>query len=300
MTNTVNLNIQNRFGILKEQTLHDKTIPQPPLTVNKRVITPKINVISIKVPNTITEKMNLIESIKVKSRSSFTVNLNGIFMKLHPETAKDYQEIIKVLDEMKVEHFLFLNRTVKPLKVVIRGLSIDMDTIMIAEELKKTFPVFKVAQLIKFKTQNKMPLFQIQLEDGPAAREIFKLNTLLHHIINVEIYNRHPRVLQCFTCQYWHHSSTSCKLNSRCCKCDANDHETPNYLIGKGKIDTPTCCNCGQNHAASYRGCPKSPKIIRLTFNKTSYTPKISYANVLNPQTTPTQSTTQGTLFQQS
>lgn len=145
--------------------------------------------------------MSLIENIKVKSRSSFTVSPNGIFMKLYPETSKDYQEIIKVLDELKVKHFLFLNRAIKPLKVVIRGLSIDMDTNMIAEELKKSFPVIKVAQLIKFKTENKMPLFQIQLEDSQAAREIFKLHTLLHHILSMENYNKPPRVLQCFKCQ---------------------------------------------------------------------------------------------------
>lgn len=232
--------------------------------------------------------MRLIKNIKVKSRSSFTVSPNGIFMQLHLETPKDYQEFIKVLDELKVEHFLFLNRAVKPLKVVIRGLSIDMDTNMIAEELKKSFPVIKVAQFIKFKTQNKMLLFQIQLKDGQATCEIFKLHTLLHHIISVENYNKPPSVLQCFKGQYWHHSSTSCKLNPRYCKCDANDHETPNCSKGKGKIDSPTCCNCGQNHAASYCGCPKFPKIIRPTFNKTPYTPKISYDNALNSETTPT------------
>lgn len=61
LQNTVNLNIQNRFGILNEQILHDKSVLQAPLTSNKRVIIPKINVISIKVLNTIAEALPILE-----------------------------------------------------------------------------------------------------------------------------------------------------------------------------------------------------------------------------------------------
>lgn len=76
--------------------------------------------------------------------------------------------------------------------MVVRGLSINMDSEMISEELKKTFPVIKASQMTKFRTRNKVPLFQIQLEDGPTALEIFKLTTLLHHIVNIKNYNRPP------------------------------------------------------------------------------------------------------------
>lgn len=92
--------------------------------------------------------MKLIENIKVKSQSNFAVNPNGIVLKFHSATKKDYQEIVKVFDELRVEQFLFLNKSTQPFKVVVRGLSIDMDHELISKEVKKTFPVISVAKII--------------------------------------------------------------------------------------------------------------------------------------------------------
>lgn len=46
--------------------------------------------------------------------------------------------------------------------------------------------------MTKFKIGNKIPLFRIQLKDRAAAPEIFKVATLLHHMVNIENYNRRP------------------------------------------------------------------------------------------------------------
>lgn len=68
-----------------------------------------------------------------------------------------------------------------------------MDVEQIQSELiKKSFPVIKVAQMTSFRTKNKLPLYQIQLTNGPVAKEIFNLDNLLYHIINVGNYNRPP------------------------------------------------------------------------------------------------------------
>lgn len=185
IVNLINITSTNKYATLSEVLLHDRSVLQPTQTLSKRVITPKINVIRVKTPANINDKMNLIQNIKEKSQGNVTVSPSGIFTKFHPASYKDYEEIVKMLDEAKVEQFLFLNKSTQPLKVIVRGQSIDMDPDMILEELKKTFPVIKVTQMTKFRTGHKMPLFQMQLEEGPTAREILKFTILLHHTVNM-------------------------------------------------------------------------------------------------------------------
>lgn len=116
----------------------------------------------------------------------------GIFTRMYPKTPKEYQELVRVLDELNIEHFVFPEKNAALLMVDIRGLPLDMDTTLITEELSKKYPVIKVAQMTIFKTAQKHPLYQVQLTDGPAAKEIFKLDNLFYNIINIGYYNLPP------------------------------------------------------------------------------------------------------------
>lgn len=60
------------------------------------------------------------------------------------------------------------------------------------ERTKKSLPIVKLAKTISFRTKIRLPLYQIQLTDGPVAKEIFKRDNLIYHIINVKNYNRCP------------------------------------------------------------------------------------------------------------
>lgn len=149
----------NRFQNLAEVILNDKNVPQAPQSTSKRIITPKVNVITIRTPE-LEDKLKLFRRFKDEGHCKFTVSPAGIFTRIHPTIIHDYQEIVKLLDSYQVEHILFPNKSNQPLKVVVRGLPIDIDSDYIFEDLKeKTFLVIKVAQLAKFKTGNKMPLY---------------------------------------------------------------------------------------------------------------------------------------------
>lgn len=117
ISNLINVTSSNRYTNLSEVLLHDRSVPQPAQTVSKCVTTPKINVITVKT----SKKIKLIQTIKDKSQSNFTVSPSGIFTNFHPATAKDYQDIIKVLDEQVIQHFTFLNKPPNPSKWLYEG-----------------------------------------------------------------------------------------------------------------------------------------------------------------------------------
>lgn len=111
-----------------------------------------------------------------------------------------------------------------PLKVFVRELPIEDVTVETIQEalIEKESAVLKVAQMVSFKTNTKMPLFQTQLTGNLKARKIFKLETLMYYIIKIENYNRPFRSIQCVNCHYFHHSSHNCKMNAKCLKYPEN------------------------------------------------------------------------------
>lgn len=102
----------------------------------------------------------------------------------------------------------------------------------------------------------------------------------MHYIIKIENYNRPSRTIQCFKCQYFHHSSSHCKMNFRCVKCPEN-HDYRTCPLGKnGDNNKVICVNCKGNHTANFRGCQKFPKSNR-TFNSSVISSNKSFANAV-------------------
>lgn len=136
-----------------------------------------------------------------------------------------------------------------------------MDPTLIREELEiLDFPINKITQLISYKTKLPLPLYQICLENIPKSKEIFKLNSLAYFSTTVEKFNSRSITKQCHRCQYFFHTAHTCKMTPRCVKC-AQNHDSRECTYGKGKINAENvkCCNCGENHIASFRGCKNSP-----------------------------------------
>lgn len=284
--------LKNHFSQHKEMLLNDPTVPASSKTFTniKKIVTPKTRFITIKSPTNRTELMKKLAS----DNCNFTIAPAGAFTKIFPTTPADYSNIIKILDDIKIEHFLFPESSTIPFKVVIRGLPIDTSEDEIIEELKlMNYQVIKVTQMRKLKNNNLMPLFQIQLENSPKSKEILKIEKFLFYIVKIEIYNKPSRTLQCFSCQYFHHASHQCKMQPRCVKC-AGGHKSMDCPLGKGKIEQVKCCNCSGTHAASFRGCPKFPE-NKKKFNSTPVSATFSYANAVAPKIAPQQSSTQVT-----
>lgn len=102
--------------------------------------------------------------------------------------------------------------------------------------------------------------------------------------------------MQCYRCQYWHHSNKNCRLdvNACWCKCNSNNYDTPNRSKEKGTVTEVIRCNYRDTYAASYRGCIKFPKLNKPTFKSTPYNPNQSFTDT-NPPPHPTpQNSSQG------
>lgn len=192
----------------------------------------------------------------------FDLKPSGEFIRIFPKTADHHRAISSFLKEKNVQCIVTQLGVAKPIKIVIRGLPIDVTEEEIKLDLEsRNFQIIAVHQLTKRKTGNKMPLYQVQLPNTTQSKEIFKINKMFNMIIGIENYRSPFKTTQCFACQFYHHSSESCFMKVRCVKC-GQGHKSQDCPHGPGKIPEEflLCCNCKGKHPASYRACPKFPE----------------------------------------
>ncbi|XP_055944631.1 uncharacterized protein LOC129975593 [Argiope bruennichi] len=237
------LETKNKFSLLEE--VQDKTVdPHIPPVVFKRTNNYK----------TIIKRLNETHNIKCKAKPS------GEFFHLYCDTADDHRKVTKYFDEEKIEYYVISSRAEKPTKIVIKGLPIDTPCEDIKEELtKKGYRVDRVNQLKQFKTKQPLPIFQVHLYKSENLQNIYNEDTICYMIVRIEKYIR-KTVGQCFKCQSFAHVSQNCKMQERCVIC-AENHDSRTCPQKNAEIVQKKCANCGGPHTASYRGCPKFPKI---------------------------------------
>ncbi|GBM40285.1 hypothetical protein AVEN_34225-1 [Araneus ventricosus] len=126
-------------------------------------------------------------------------------------------------------------------------------------------------------------MFQVHLLKNEKVDEIYKLEHLFYIIVTVEKYVN-KNIPQCFKCQGWHHGASLCKMNPKCVIC-AGTHEYRDCPNKNKENFVTKCANCGGNHTASYRGCPRFPKIKPKT---NSIQPGKSFARAVTPKQNPT------------
>lgn len=217
--------------------------------------------------------------------------ITGEFIQIKPTTTDSHRAITDCFNKDKQEYYIINPKSTRPLKVVFRGLPIDSDTNQIEQELKELgFAPNKITQMTKGPERRKMPLFLVQLAKTEGFENIYKLNEFLYSIIKVEKYNNNGNVAQCHSCQLFGHSSHVCSMAPRCVKC-AGNHLTANCPT-QGRIDKPVCANCGGEHPASFRKCPKFPLPRNVIRNNATVKPNLSFANAARstaPQIPPSQ-----------
>ncbi|GIY88012.1 nucleic-acid-binding protein from transposon X-element [Caerostris darwini] len=242
---------------------------------------PNVHPIMIMKPTDIHAFMKqLNDALKLK----ITCKLTAQYLKLEPDTESLHATITRYLDATNVHYYIITPKGLRPVKAVLRGLPISYDLEVIKTELTDlNFQVINIYQLKKRdQARTPMPLFQIQLAPTENVEDIWQLDSLLFTKITVEKYNNKGGISQCHRCQLFGHSSINCKLPIKCVKC-AGHHLTKDCTITT-HTDTPVCANCQGSHPASYRGCPKFPKLNHSTSkqsaNPVSFTSNFTKPNV--------------------
>lgn len=193
----------------------------------------------------------ILEDIKNIVEHEFCTQQKNNSFKINLTHQDDYRNLTKFYDDKGLKYFTFRDPEKSLLSVVIRDVPISVGEMEIIEALQDKFPVKKVVRLLN-KDKRPLPLCVVDLENSEQALGIYGLERLLHSVVSVEPRRKSRSIPQCTRCQRFGHTKNYCKLTPRCVKCDSSHHYSNCPKLPNEK---PTCVNCGEPHAASYKGC---------------------------------------------
>ena len=198
-----------------------------PLANNPNIVTKKVKIAPKVFPVDIilTPQLPYAELYKIfKSLLEFrptVYNIGRDIVRVNAACATDYQKLLHFLKDKNVEHtFTSSQVDKKPIKVVIRSLSVTTDSAVLKEDLENLgYNVESVAQLKPLrKNKALLPLFLVSLvEDGDTSIKDQKF--LMCGRVTVEPYRTPVLPRQCFKCQRFDHVSRNCQARTRCVKC---------------------------------------------------------------------------------
>jgi len=87
----------------------------------------------------------------------------------------------------------------------------------------------------------------------------FQLDFIIPQILKIDYLSFRPKLyiplpLRCFNCQTFGHHAATCRQTTPTCPICAGGHA---YDKCPGKKGKPKCANCGGEHSAAFRQCPK-------------------------------------------
>ncbi|GFY78590.1 uncharacterized protein TNIN_248981 [Trichonephila inaurata madagascariensis] len=113
------------------------------------------------------------------------------FFKIEAETEDHHREITKYLTERKIEYYVIEPPASRALKLVIKGLPEDVDPEDIKIDLiSKGIKIEKVAQLKKFATKAKLPIFMIEVTRDENVNDIFQVRSCLYMQIKLDPFKK--------------------------------------------------------------------------------------------------------------
>jgi len=225
-----------------------------------------------------------------KKFGNLTGKPNRHGFQITPLSKMTHDSILEYLKENDIEHFYVGPSQDRTIKMVVRGLPIQMSPEEIEDFLRLNLHTdyVQVHQMTKRvytdtnnrkagKTKVNMPLFLVKLSDAKAKEKLKKLRHI--HFIAISVYDYEtsaPDIVQCHRCQNFDHFSIGCNLRPRCVKC-AGPHQSSDCKKDRGV--TPTCVNCMGPHPANYRGCKVYQKIWQSRFGNGNQQERVSKSN---------------------
>ncbi|GFT45113.1 nucleic-acid-binding protein from transposon X-element [Trichonephila clavipes] len=188
------------------------------------------------------------------------VKLAGKYIKIFTQSSDEHRIVTAYLKEKSEEFYVIYPPDSRPLKIVIKGLPVSTEIGEIQADLtSQGFCVVKVAQLTRSKTKSPLPIFMVELDRNPDSPDIFQLKKCCYLAVQVDTFNRRPRVSRCYNCNLFNHSSKNCYMRTRCFQC-GESHPTSDCPI-REKIANPVCINCNKTgHMANWSQCEEFPK----------------------------------------
>ncbi|GFW47282.1 nucleic-acid-binding protein from transposon X-element [Trichonephila clavipes] len=217
---------------------------------NKKPHVPPITIDNVK------NQAALLKHLQEVTKQKLEAKLIGTKFRIYPQTPYSYHQIRRYINENSLESFTYMLPEDKMLRVVIRGLPIDMSATQIVADLEmQGFNIKECPNMQSRKTGQPMPLFMLSMESPEKHKTIFKKVTSIGYVkCEVEILRKKHGLPQCFRCQGFFHSSKYCTCTPRGVKCVKN-HLAKDCT--KPIDEKPKCCLCEGDHPANCVGCPK-------------------------------------------
>lgn len=185
-------------------------------------------------------------------------------MKILPPTALDHRRITAFLRTRDIEFHSYSLPEDQVLTVVVGGLPTSTNPADVLSALKATGLPAREAHRIFRRDKQPTRFIRVVLDKTPEGKEIFNIKSLMYcDRITIEVPYKSGTPSQCHRCQRYGHSARNCYNRPRCVKCLGN-HGTDACPRPKDPRpdDLPGCVLCGEvGHPASYRGCPKAPRL---------------------------------------
>lgn len=217
---------------------------------------------SKKIPSIFVPKIASIDQLLIKINEStdpilFTTTSNqegGVRIKCNDTTS--YSNLLKVLEESNIYLHTHQLPQDKGLRFVIKNLHATTDPNSIRAFLTKQGYSTKYVNVLKNRFTG-MPLNIFEVEIATSVdldvEKILAINKINNQEVVVERQARRTDPVQCHRCQAFGHSKNYCRRPFVCLKCAGNH---PTTECKKDKNTPGLCANCGNQHIASYKGCP--------------------------------------------
>ncbi|GFT94709.1 nucleic-acid-binding protein from transposon X-element [Trichonephila clavipes] len=212
--------------------------PPPPITIDN-----------------VEQSAKLLKKLQELTGQKLQGRVIGRGLRVYPETPAAYHQIRNLIDQEKLEAYTYELNENKEIKVVIRGMPVDMPIQEIMEDLENLFiKPSECKVMINRKTQLPMPLFLLFLPKTEDNKNIHHISELCNMKVKIEPLNKRTGPAQCFRCQGFFHNSRFCTRNPKCVKC-GKPHLTRDCT--KTAEEDPTCCHCQGKHPSKFFGLPE-------------------------------------------
>jgi hypothetical protein len=180
----------------------------------------------------------------------------------------DFHFVKPLFDSQNLPYYSFFTKSEKPIKAVIRHLpqntpaedisdglvSLDLDVVSAKQITATRRSPPEESKIIN------LPLFLVTLpRTAGQSQEIFRLSSLCHTAIRVEVYRAQNDLTQCHNCQQFGHVRANYKQPPRCLWFGGG--HLHKECTEKGNTSSvPTCCNCQlaegeEPQPANFRDC---------------------------------------------
>ncbi|RZC32014.1 hypothetical protein BDFB_011553 [Asbolus verrucosus] len=172
-----------------------------------------------------------------------------------PTTERDYKSMYTLFKNQNLEFHTHQLKTEKTLKIVAKGIPIEIKEEEIHEDLKSQgYPAMKITRMNR---KGNVPAEMVLIEIDRIYKSLYQIPTINNLLVTLEPLRSNGQQVQCHRCQLFGHVQKNCNAEYKCMKC-AGNHST--HLCPKEKTTPAKCTNCGGAHTSVWRNCPARPQ----------------------------------------